>query len=169
MLLRWRAKRVFWRTASVSALLCAFAAAAEPLIPLTVCEVLHDLAAVDGKTVVVLGRYSFRQNGRWMGEQACEAAAAPGAAPQLWLAEDAKSGPKPPEDFELDAVVLHRKLVEIQRHTSLGKFKFGNPEYDRWAFVYGRIEGRKGDAVKQAAANIVVRGSGAVVFMTLPE
>jgi len=160
---------MFRRTAPVAALVCALATAAEPLVPLTVCEVLRDLTVVDGKTVVVLGRYSFRQNGRWVGEQTCEAAAATGAAPQLWLAEDAKGGPKPPEDFELDAAVLHRKLAEIQRHTALGKFKFGNPDYDRWAFVYGRIEARKGDALKQAAANIVVRGSGAVVFMTPEE
>jgi len=165
MLLRRRAKGSFRRTASVAAWLCVLARPAEPLVPLTVCEVLRDLTAVDGKTVVVLGRYSFRQNGRWVGEQACEAA----AAPQLWLMEDAKGGPKPPEDFELDAAVLHRKMAEIQRHTALGKFKFGNPDYDRWAFVYGRIEARKGDAVKQAAANIVVRGSGAVVFMTPQE
>jgi hypothetical protein len=62
--------------------------------------------------------------------------------------------------------LLHRKFVEIQRHTTLGKFKFGNPEYDRWAMVYGRVETRKGDALKQAAANLVYRGSGAVVFLT---
>jgi len=142
------------------------ASAAEPLlVPLTVCEVLRDLPDLDGKTVVVVGRYSFRQNGRWVGEQSCDAA----APPLIWLTEDAKAAPKPPDDFELDASALHRKLVDIQRHTSLAKIKFGNPDYDRWAMVYGRVELRKGDAVKQAAANLVFRGSGVLVFLTPEE
>jgi hypothetical protein len=142
----------------------ALATADAPLVPLTVCEILRDLPAQNGKTVVVVARYSFRQNGRWIGEEACDPA--PDAPPLLWLTEDATGAPKPPGDFELDAAVLHRKFVEIQRHTTLGKFKFGNPEYDRWAMVYGRVDARKGDALKQAAANLVYRGSGAVVFLT---
>jgi hypothetical protein len=140
------------------------ATADAPLVPMTVCEILHDLPAQNGKAVVVIARYSFRQSGRWIGEEACDPA--PVAPPLLWLTEDATGAPKPPEDFELDAAVLRRKFVEIQRHTTLGKFKFGNPEYDRWAMVYGRVDARKGDALKQAAANLVYRGSGAVVFLT---
>lgn len=165
MLLRSRAKDLIWRVASLAWMLCALAHAADPpLVPLTVCELLHDLTALDGKTVVVVGRYSFRQNGRWIGEQACEAA--PATPSLIWLTEDAKEAPKPPDDFEFDAAVLRRKFVEIQRRTSLGKFKFGNPEYDRWAMVYGRVEARKGEALKQAAASLIFRGSGALVFMT---
>lgn len=168
MVLRGQVRGLFWRLASVAALLCALATAAEPpLVPLTVCEVLHDLPALDGKTIAVVGRYSFRQNGRWMGEQACEAS--PSTPPMIWLAEDAKGAPKPPDDFELDAVALHRKFVELQRHTSLAKIKFGNPDYDRWAMVYGRIETRKGEAMKQAAASLIFRGSGALVFLTPEE
>ncbi|HXB69602.1 MAG TPA: hypothetical protein VNY05_15230 [Candidatus Acidoferrales bacterium] len=179
MLLRRLAKGLFWRVASLAGclalvsvmlfgLLCAFAPAAEPpLVPLTVCEVLHDLPALDGKTIVVVGRYSFRQNGRWMGEQSCQAA--PSAPPLLWLTEDAKGAPKPPGDFELDAAALHRKFAAIQSHTSLAKLKFGNPEYDRWAMVYGRIETRKGEALKQAAASLIFRGSGVLVFLSPDE
>ena len=173
MLLRRQVKGLFGRVSPLAVclaagMLSAFAPAAEPpLVPLTVCEVLHDLPALDGKVVVVVGRYSFRQNGRWMGEQACEAT--PAAPPLLWLAEDAKGAPKPPDDFELDAAVLHRKFADLQRHTSLAKIKFGNPDYDRWAMVYARVEVRKGDAVKQAAANLVFRGSGVLVFMTPDE
>jgi len=177
MLVRRRARGLFWRVASLAGCLAlawfcampgAIAPAAEPpLVPLTVCEVLQDLTALDGKTIVVVGRYSFRQNGRWMGEQAC--AAAPSAPPLIWLAEDAKGAPKPPGDFELDAAILRRKFADLQRHTSLAKLKFGNPEYDRWAMIYGRIEARKGEALKQAAANLIFRGSGALVFMTPDE
>ena len=61
---------------SLGLLLAVFAVAADPPIPpVTVCEILSDLAAHDGKDVAVLGRYSFRRDGRWLGEQACESAA----------------------------------------------------------------------------------------------
>jgi len=161
-----------WRFAYLPVLLCALALAADPpLVPLTVCEVLHDLASNEGKTVAVLGRYSFRENGRWMGEQVCDAGSpGPGGAPPLlWLVEDSSEGPKPPGDFELDGVTLQRKLALIQQHTSLGKFRFGTPDYDRWAVVYGRVEARKAEAARQAPANLVFRGSGVVVFLALQQ
>jgi hypothetical protein len=138
-----------WRFVYLPAVLCAFAVAAEPpLVPLTVCEVLHDLASNEGKTVAVVGRYSYRENGRWMGEQACDAGSA--APPLLWLMEDSNDGP-------------------IQQRTSLGKFRFGTPDYDRWAVIYGRVETRKAEAAKQAPANLVFRGSGVVVFLALQQ
>ena len=54
-------------------MVCAAAAqgAGPRLQPVTVCEVLQDLAAYDGKVVAVIGRFSFRQNGRWLGELKC--------------------------------------------------------------------------------------------------
>jgi len=134
-----------------------------PMTPLSVCEVLRDLAGMDGKNVAVLGRYSFRADGRWVSEQSCDPPAA--APPQLWLVEDDKEAPKPPEQFEIDSVTLHKKLAEIEHHTSLGKFRFGTPDYDRWAVVYGRVEVRKGDATKKAPANLLFRGNGVVVFV----
>ena len=71
----------------------------------------------------------------------------------------------PPRDYEIDAAVLKRKRIEMERHTSLGKFRFGTQDYDRWAIVYGRIELRKGDDAKIAAANLVFRGSGVVLIL----
>jgi len=139
-------------------------AAETPLVPYTVCEILHDKAAYEGKPVAALGRYSFRQDGRWLGEQGCEEAIT--NPPAIWLAEDTKDGPRPPEDFELDGAVLSRKLADIRKRTSLGKFRFGTPDYDRWAVVYGRVESRPGDAAKKAAAELVFRGDGVVVFLT---
>ena len=157
-----------WRWAYLAVLLCGFALAADPpLVPLTVCEILHDLPSNEGKTVAVLGRYSFSENGRWMGEQVCDAGAP--VPPLLWLVEDSMDGPKPPGDFELDAVALRRKLAGIQQHTSLGKFRFGTADYDRWAVVYGRVETRKAEAARQAPADLVFRGDGAVVFLKLQQ
>ena len=152
------------RFAYLAVLLCACAQAADPpLIPLTVCEILRDLPSHEGKSAAVLGRYSFRETGRWLGEQACDPAGT--SPPLLWLVEDSKDGPKPPDNFDLDGVALRRELAEMRRHTSLGKFRFGTPDYDRWAVVYGRVEARKGDAAKKAAANLVFRGDGVIVFL----
>jgi hypothetical protein len=149
-------------------LLCGFALAADPpLVPLGVCEVLRDLPSYDGRSVAVVGRYSYRESGRWMGEQACDAGSA--TPPLLWLVEDSTDGPKPPGDFELDAVALNRKFAGIRQHTSLGKFRFGTPDYDRWAVIYGRVEARKAEAAKQAPANLVFRGNGVIVFLALDQ
>ena len=134
------------------------------LTPLGVCEVLHNLTSFEGKEVAVLGRYSFRADGRWISEQVCDAPSP--APPTLWLVEDTKDAPKPPENFEIDGAVLHRKLAEIGRHTSLGKFRFGTADYDRWAVIYGRVEARKGDDARKAPANLLFRGSGVVVFVS---
>ena len=87
------------------------------------------------------------------------------APPELWLTEDHKDGPKPPESFDLDGAALQRKFADLRKRTTLGKFRFGTPDYDRWAIVYGRVEARKGDASKKAPADLVFRGDGVVVFL----
>jgi len=132
-------------------------------VPYTVCEILHDLPMYDGKPVAVLGRYSFRQDGRWLGEQSCADTTL--AQPTLWLTEDGSDGPKPPADFELDGSALGQKLADVRRRTALGKFRFGSPDYDRWAVVYGRVESRKGEATRKAPADLVFRGDGVIVFL----
>jgi len=146
-------------------LLCCIpvaAIAADAIKPVTVCEVLTDLAAHEGKEAAVLGRFSFRKDGRWIGEQEC-----PGVAtPALWLTEDSAGGPKPPGDFELDATALNRKFAELVKHTQLGKFRFGTPDYDRWAVVFGRVEPRKAEEANKAGAELVFRGSGVIIFLT---
>lgn len=152
-----------------------------PVVPVSVCEVLRDLPAHTGKAIAVLGRYSFRENGRWLGEQTCEApaaavstasTAAPASAsaastrpsPALWLVENGADGPRQPGNFELDAAAVRRKLAEVGHRTSLGKFRFGTPDYDRWAVVWGRVEPRQPEDGK-AAANLVIRGSGVILFL----
>jgi hypothetical protein len=145
-------------------LLAGFAIAADPPIPpVTVCEILADLPAHEGKDLAVLGRYSFRRDGRWIGEQDCEGSS---VTPLLWLTEDAIDGPKPPASFAFDSAVLNKKFAALTHRTSLGKFRFGTPDYDRWAVVYGRVAARKGDAAKKAPADLVFRGDGVVVFLT---
>jgi hypothetical protein len=148
------------RAACVAALACASFAADPPVVPVTVCEVLRDLSSNQGKDLAVLGRYSFRSSGMWVAEQACLPAIT-GAA-TLPLVED-KDAPKLPESYTLDAVALHRKLVDVQHRTSLGKFRFGTPDYDRWAVIYGRVEKRTG------AVSLSFRGSGVMLLLTGQE
>ncbi len=156
---------VIGRSISIALLATAFAAAADPPIPpVTVCEILVDLPAHEGKDVAVLGRYSFRRDGRWIGEQSCEPATA--VPPVLWLTEDEFTAPKPAGNLAFDVAVLNKKFAALTHRTSLGKFRFGQPEYDRWAVVYGRVVSRKGDATKKAPADLVFRGDGVIVFLT---
>ena len=168
MSLRVQGNTAIGRCVVLALFLAAFATAADPpILPVTVCEVLADLPAHDGKDVAILGRYSFRRDGRWIGEESCDPAT--NVPPMLWLTEDATDGPKPPANFEIDATALNKKFAGLVRHTSLGKFRFGNPEYDRWAVVYGRVvsrASRKADAPQKTAAELIFRGNGVVVFLT---
>lgn len=135
-----------------------------PVVPYTVCEILGNLAHFEAGPVAALGRYSFREDGRWLSEQACDAPSS--NPPVLWLTEDGKEGPKAPDAFAIDAVTLNRKFTELRKHTALGKFRFGSPDYDRWAVVYGRVEPRTGDGAKKAPAELIFRGDGVVVFLS---
>jgi hypothetical protein len=146
--------------------ICAFAATAadSALEPLTVCEVFKDLPAEEGKAVAVLGRFSFRRDGRTINEEACGPKPAQGetAAPNtIRLIDDAKSGPKPPEIFALDGAAVSRKLKTVEEHTTLRTFRFGTPDYDRWAVVYGRVEADK----KKDGVRLIYRGDGVILFL----
>jgi hypothetical protein len=134
-----------------------------PLVPRTVCDVVANLASLGGGSVAALGRYSFRATGRWLDEQACDPA--PAVPPRLWLEEDAAGGPKPNGVLELDAAAVRRELAEVQKRTTLGKFRFGTPDYDRWAVVYGRVEARRDEQTGALVPTLVYRGSGALIFL----
>jgi hypothetical protein len=149
---------------------CAAGQCAEDtVVPLTVCEVVANLPAQEGKVVAVIGRYSFRSIGRWMGEQACPSA---GPAPELWMVEDAKDGPRPPEHLNLDSAALKSKFAIVQRRSTLVNFRFGTADYDRWAVVYGRVEKRTAgmaDGGRKPSANLVFRGSSVIIVITPGE
>jgi hypothetical protein len=132
----------------------------------SVCEVLHDLPAFEGKDVPLLGRYSYRSTGRWLGEQSCLPAV--DGAPTLPLEEETDA-PKAPAEYVIDRAVLHRKLAEMQHRTSLGKFRFGTSDYDRWAIVYGRVEKRISDETHKPVLTLIFRGSGVVIFLVGDE
>jgi len=156
----------------------------EPALqPVTVCEVLLDLAAYDGKVVAIVGRFSSRQNGRWLGEQNCNRKLVIGEQEwpdTLWVAYDSGAAPKPPAVLAVDAVLLAQKLRAVKLATPLTKFRFGSSDYDSWAVVYGRVETRKDLVIVTAGgtrkngfgygesspARLVCHGDAVVVFLT---
>jgi hypothetical protein len=126
-----------------------------------------------------------------MGEQACPSpadspaavagstanqSAPPSAAlgPELWMVEDPKDGPRPPEHLNLDSAALKSKFGVVQRRSTLVNFRFGTSDYDRWAVVYGRVERRTLDAphpdsAHKPASNLVFRGSSVIIVITPGE
>src|SRR5690349_18958215 len=96
--------------------------------------------------MAVLGRYSYREKGRWISEQSCQTGEpANPSPPMLRLVEDTNEGPKPPGNFELNGPVVEKKWTDVQRRSELAKFRFGSTDYDRWAVIWGRVQLRKGE------------------------
>ena len=167
----------------LSLLYCAVAQAAEPrLQPVTVCEVLQDLSAYDGKVAAVVGRFSYRQGGRWLGEQKCARKLVTGDQEwpnAFWVEYNAADAPKPPAVLAVDSALLAQKLRDVKIGTALTRLPFGSSDYDAWAVVYGRIETRKdlvvsapGGARKNgfglgssSPARLVCHGEAVVVFL----
>jgi hypothetical protein len=155
--------RVGFATVLASA---ALTAADRGIVPISVCELFRDLPAHEGQTVAVVGRYSYRTNSHWLDQQGCQPA--PDLPSALWVVENLNDGPKAPGVFQFDAVELDKRLLEVQQHTALGKFRFGSNDYDRWAVIYGRVESRKGEDATKFGANLVIRGNAMIIFLPRP-
>lgn len=90
---------------------------------------------------------------------------------------DRKLAPKTPDHLEIEASAVTKLLRAIQQSTALAKFRFGTPDYDRWAVVYGRIErqeqlrtvvlntGGHGNALEAGHAELVCAGDSVVMFI----
>ena len=147
-----------------------------PLPVVRVCDILRDLPSYHGKNVAIVGRFSYRDEGRFVSEKTCdsiksEARTDPAAILVLY---DSKSAPKPPHDLYFDRNLVDKQLELIRRQTSLASFRFGSQDYDRWAVVYGRIEMNKDSAPRSkpasnqfepAPARIICASSSMVVFL----
>ena len=172
--------RILAGLALLASLSLSAARAAEPTIKLMrVCDVLRDIAAYSGKPVAIVGRYSYRQNGRFFSEAGCEHELKTGDfvwPSTLRIVFDQKSGPKPPENTQIDGASAYDVLGAIQQHTQLAKFRFGTPDYDRWAVAYGRIEPSKEfesaatahltrNALEPAPVSLICVGDAAIVFI----
>ncbi|HKW75390.1 MAG TPA: hypothetical protein VJN64_07690 [Terriglobales bacterium] len=152
-----------------------------PLKPVTVCEVLKDSKLYDGRVVAVLGRFSYRAEGRWMGEDSCRTSVAGESAEPsdiIWLSYSPESAPRMPAGYQVDGATAAEKIQLVRKHTTLGKFRFGSSDYDRWAVVYGRFKvepkdlGTSPPAKKvhhDAPAELLYAGDGYVMFLRDPS
>lgn len=138
-----------------------------PAPVMRVCDLLQDTAARSGKVLAVVGRFSFREYGRFMSEAACETA--DGAPVALEVVYDANTGPTPAAGSALDRTAVETQLNRVKVKTQLKQFRFGSEEYDRWAVVYARFEVQKhGDVktdkeFKSTAGRLVCRSSSMVI------
>jgi hypothetical protein len=145
-----------WGTLVALYVSAAGVAAGPTLDPVPVCDVVSSPKEFEGKPVALVGRYSYRQKARWLDEEACGEKGAHGI---VWLTIDPKNAPKLADQIAIDEPALEKKLTVIREHTSLGKFRFGSADYDRWAVVFGRLEARDDHELQ-----LIYRGDGAVFF-----
>jgi hypothetical protein len=110
----------------------ALAQEASTVPPVRVCGILQDLASYTDKVVAVVGRYSYRHEGRFLSEENCGSGGS-----ILPVSFDRKLAPKTPEHLEIEAGLVTKLLKAIQQSTALTKFRFGTPDYDRWASSTG--------------------------------
>lgn len=147
-----------------------------------VCDVLQNLNAYKGKTVAVVGRYSFRRNGRFFSESACDHDLKTGDVkwPKSLRIVFDQSAPKPAQQFEIDAPAAYRVLKIVQQRTQPAKFPFGTSDYDRWAVAYGRVEptkqfeagsppGSAPTALEPAPATLLCVGDAVITFLVERE
>jgi hypothetical protein len=150
----------------------ALAQEASTVPPVRVCGILQDLASYTDKVVAVVGRYSYRHEGRFLSEENCGSGGS-----ILPVSFDRKLAPKTPEHLEIEAGLVTKLLKAIQQSTALTKFRFGTPDYDRWAVVYGRVEtatqlrtvvlntGGHGNALEAGHAELICAGDSVVMFI----
>jgi hypothetical protein len=126
--------------------------------------------------VAVVGRFSYREAGRFLSEKMCDSTKnqGPPDPAAILVVYDSKSAPKPPQDLYYDRSLVDKELELIRRQTSLASFRFGSQDYDRWAVVYGRIEMNKdstprskslGSEFAPAPARIIISSGTMVVFI----
>src|SRR5689334_12586827 len=85
-----------------------------PLEPVTVCEVLKDPKLYDGRVVALLGRYSYRTEGRWIGEDACKTPENSTSTPSpeiIWLSYAPDSAPRMVSGYTVDGAAVAQKLL----------------------------------------------------------
>ena len=136
-----------------------------PLKPVTVCEILKTPAQFDGKAIAVLGRLSSRAGIRSIGEESC-GTSLDASRPVLKLSYDSRSAPHLSGGFAVDDHTVKEELKAIRVHTKLASFRFGTPDYDRWAIVYGRVKiATPAGPAKKDSGKLVYAGDGDVILL----
>jgi hypothetical protein len=111
---------------------------------LTVCEVMSDLTRLDGKVVIIIGRFGYTDEGSWLDEECGHKVLAAGHEfePSISLTYalgDFEPPPQMPEHFKWDERLLQEKLKQVKRTTKLRVYKKHNYT-DTWMAMFGRLE-----------------------------
>ena len=116
-----------------------------PDVPIvTVCEALTELQRYDGKTIVVIGRFSHTDEGSWLdAECGFRVQNAKWEFPTVistsYTASEFAPAPIKPPDFRWDEPLLRQKLEQLKRTTTLREVRSINYT-DRWMAFFGRLE-----------------------------
>jgi hypothetical protein len=111
----------------------------ELIVPVRVTEAVRDLEKLSGKMVAIIGRFSFRESGRYLSERPCDGdSGAEERVIRVGFETAARSASITRVEFDGGAV--RRELAAVKRCNTLKKIRYGSTEYERWAMVYGRIE-----------------------------
>jgi hypothetical protein len=128
----------------------------EGMTPITVCELLANPVAYDGKNVALLGRLDDSHfDGRWLSEDNCGSRLITDQhvwPNRVWIG-GAESAPTPSTGIlVVDPDALDRKLESVRRTTALKMEEvtfYGNNGLgtrlmkQNWAMIFGRIEARE--------------------------
>lgn len=138
--------------------------------PITVCEAVKNLQKLAGKPFGIVGRLSFRSEGKWLSQDDCKGAPGNGEA-RITLLYDTAEAPRVKTGWEVRGSAMSEKLTLLRKATKLALFPFGTPDYDRWAVVYGSLRFREGTAsgdaaaAKKAEADLLYAGDGYVLII----
>jgi hypothetical protein len=120
-------------------------AAPDDVPVLTVCEVLSDLDRYEGKSIIIVGRSSWTDEGSWLTED-CGLRVVRGGRefsnPSISTAYAIKEFAPPPEmpkGSAWDKRLLQQKVAQLKRTTKLHKYRPGKYN-EHWAAVFGRLE-----------------------------
>ncbi len=124
-------------------LVCGVAARAADDIPvpvLTVCEALKSRDGLQNRTVILVGRLAFSEEGAWLLEECTDKIVTDGHewwnSISLSYIETPAPAPKLPEGFRWDEQELSAKLEIVRKTTGLKQ------EGDEWMAIFGRFETR---------------------------
>jgi hypothetical protein len=112
---------------------------------LSVCEVLDNRLAYNGKTVIVVGRIVRTMEGEWLDQECGQKLVIDGygwpysISLSYYFGRPPKPPPAKPTGFQWNSSLILAKLEEVQKTTKL----WPNPRPERseeWAAVFGRFD-----------------------------
>jgi hypothetical protein len=118
--------------------------AADDVPVLTVCEVMDQLPQLDGKLVIVVGRFAYTDEGTWLGQDCGHKVTVGGREFEplistTYIQSEYDPAPKLPNNFKWDVRALEKKLEQVKLTTKLRVYKELNYS-DRWLAIFGGLE-----------------------------